>query len=232
MHNIKELPAWERMSKEIVLSQIGEITGQHILDFGSGEGVIANHYAQNNDVIAIEPCEEMLKNRWADYSYQQIKGDVSSLKCFADNSFDMVICHNVLEYADDKPIIVNELCRVLKKGGKLSILKHNRAGRIMQMAVLLDDFDKANDLLDGKDSTAAKFGSIKYYEDDMLTNWNSELKLINTYGIRTFWDLQQNQEKHKTEKWQEKMIQLEKRVSQISEFREIAFFHHLIFTKM
>ena len=28
------------------------------------------------------------------------------------------------------------------------------------------------------------------------------LKLVDLYGIRTFWDLQQNQEKHEQEEWQ------------------------------
>ena len=64
--------------------------------------------------------------------------------------FDIVLCHNVLEYIDDKERVVKELCRVLKPGGMLSVVKHNRAGRVMQMAVLLDELEKAHQLLDGK----------------------------------------------------------------------------------
>ena len=45
-----------------------------------------------------------------------------------------------------------------------SLVKHNRNGRVMQMAVLLDDFEKANALMDGEDSMASKFGAIRYYE--------------------------------------------------------------------
>ena len=101
----------------------------------------------------------------------------------------------------------------------------------MQMAVLLDDIEKANALLDGKNSTASKYGAIRYYHDSDITEWSSRLKLVDSYGIRTFWDLQQNQEKHDQEEWQEKMAQLETRVSQMDEYRQIAFFHHLILTK-
>ena len=64
-------------------------------------------------------------------------------------------------------------CPHLKKDGVLSIAKHNRIGRVMQMAVLLDDFEKANALLDGENSTSSKFGSIRYYESvfvDLLLN--------------------------------------------------------------
>ena len=120
------------------------------------------------------------------------------------------------------------LARVLKKEGIISIAKHNRAGRVMQMAVLLDDFEKANAILDGKNSTASKFGAIRYYEDEDILAWEQDLTVSEVFGIRTFWDLQQNQEKHSDEEWQDKMMQLEMRVAQIPEYRDIAFFHHLL----
>lgn len=232
MHNITELPAWERLFKKIVWKQLGNINGKKILDFGSGEGITANHFAEKNDVYAIEPSEEMLSDAWKDYEYTQIVGDVNALSAFKDETFDMIICHNVLEYIDDKETAVNALARVLKKDGILSIAKHNRAGRVMQMAVLLDDFEKANALLDGENSTASKFGAIRYYRDEDIIKWVPELTVSEVYGIRTFWDLQQNQEKHGDEDWQDKMMHLEMRVSQIPEYRDIAFFHHLLLKKI
>lgn len=231
MRQLSELGEWERLLKKIIWAQLGEIKDKYILDFGSGEGITANHFAKDNKVVAVEPWKEMLKDRWQDNEYRQIHGGVETLSEFADNTFDMIICHNVLEYIDDKAAIINELHRVLKPGGTLSIAKHNRAGRVMQMAVLLDDMEKANALLDGKNSAASKFGEIRYYEDNMVSEWNPGLKLVDCYGIRTFWDLQQNQEKHNLEEWQDKMMQLEMRVSQSDEFRNIAFFHHLLFIK-
>lgn len=231
MRELAELPAWERLFKKIVWAQLGDIRGRYILDFGSGEGITANHFAANNHVVAVEPSEEMLSGRWADFEYRQIQGDITKLSAFEDNTFDMILCHNVLEYIEDKKSILDELHRVLKPRGVLSIVKHNRAGRVMQMAVLLDALEKANELLDGKDGTASQFGAIRYYEDDMISKWTPGLKYIDCFGIRTFWDLQQNQEKHNSEKWQSGMMQLEMRVSQIDEYRSIAFFHHVLFTK-
>lgn len=231
MRELTELPAWERLLKKIVWAQLGDIRGKNILDFGSGEGVTASHFAENNNVVAIEPSEDMLINRWEDFEYRQIQGDVTKLSAFEDNTFDMIICHNVLEYIEDKKSVLDELHRVLKPQGVLSIVKHNRAGRVMQMAVLLDELEKANDLLDGKNSTASKFGAIRYYEDEMISKWKPGLKHTDCFGIRTFWDLQQNQEKHNSEEWQSRMMQLEMRVSQMDEFRQIAFFHHLFFIK-
>lgn len=232
MHLLSELTDWERMLKKMIWKQIGNISGKRILDFGSGQGVTANYFAENNDVVAVEPSAEMLKDAWMDFKYEQVVGGIDELKRFENASFDMIICHNVLEYIDDKKQVICELSRVLKPGGILSIAKHNRAGRVMQMAVLLDDMDKAHDLLDGKNSAASKFGAIRYYEDEDIHKWCEELNIVNIYGIRIFWDLQQNQEKHSREDWQDKMLQLEERVSVIKEFVDIAFFHHLILRKV
>ncbi len=228
MHKLTELPAWERLFKKIIWKQLGDIRGKKILDFGSGEGITADHFARYNEVTAIEPDEDMLSDAWKDHAYTQIVGDVSALSRFDDDTFDAVLCHNVLEYIDDKKSVMQELTRVLKPGGIMSIAKHNRAGRVMQMAVLLDDFDKANALLDGKNSTASRFGEIRYYEDEDINTWVPDLDVENVYGIRTFWDLQQKQEKHADEAWQDDMVKLEMRVSQMEAFRQIAFFHHLI----
>lgn len=231
MRKLSELTDWDRLLKRILWTQLGDIKGKKILDFGSGEGITANHFARDNEVVAVEPWEEMLQNRWNDYDYVQIQGDISAVSEMKDNSYDMIFCHNVLEYIDEKAQVVKELCRVLKSGGILSVVKHNRAGRVMQMAVLLDDFDKAHDLLDGKDSAASKFGAIRYYEDENVSKWAPSLCLEECFGIRTFWDLQQKQEKHGLDEWQDKMVELEMRVSQMEEYRNIAFFHHLLFVK-
>lgn len=231
MHHITELPPWERLLKKIAWAQLGDLRGIRILDFGSGQGITANYYARNNEVVAIEPSIAMMQDRWNDHPYRQIMGDVTCLSEMADGCFDAVICHNVLEYVDNKEQIVREFCRVIKPGGMVSIIKHNRAGRVMQMAVLLDDMEKAHKLLDGENSSASQFGAIQYYEDDDVGRWAPELRMERCLGIRTFWDLQQNQEKHGDEHWQERMMKLEMRVSDIEEYRNIAFFHHLIFTK-
>lgn len=210
---------------------MGDIKDKDILDFGSGEGITSDHFAEFNRVVAVEPWEDMLKDAWTDHDYRQVVGDVNALSVFKDNSFDVIICHNVLEYIDDKASVLQELARVLKPNGFISLVKHNRNGRVMQMAVLLDDFEKTNALLDGEDSMASKFGFIRYYEDSDVTEWCPDLYIDKTYGIRTFWDLQQKQEKHPDEEWQEKMMQLEMRVSETLDFINIAFFHHMIIKK-
>lgn len=228
---VTDLQPWECLMKRIVLQQLGDIRDKKILDFGSGTSVTANYLAKHNDVTAIEPDEESVKERWTDNHYTQITGSTDELCKFADETFDMIICHNVLEYAEDRADIVKEFARVLKPDGRISIVKHNRAGRVMQMVVLLNDFDHAHSLLDGNDGMASKYGAIRYYEDLDIEKWCPGLKIMKTLGVRTFWDLQQNQEIHKEADWQDKMVEIEMRVSGMEEYKALAFFHHIMIGK-
>lgn len=228
---MEKLRKWEWMLKRILWSQLGEMKGRRILDFGSGLGVTADRYARDNQVTAIEPSAESVRERWRENDYEQIIGSLEELRKFENDSFDIIFCHNVLEYAAEREEIVKEFYRLLKPGGTLSVVKHNRPGRVMQMTVLLNDFESANSLLDGNDGMTSQFGAIHYYDDSDILRWCSGFSVSESYGIRTFWDLQQNQEIQEDAEWQEKMIQIEMRVSQMEEYRAIAFFHHLIFVK-
>ena len=231
--NLDLLQPWEKLMKQIVWKQMGDIKDKKILDFGSGIGVTADYLAKLNEVIAIEPDEESVNRRWQENTYQQIIGDVKALKNFEDATFDMIVCHNVLEYAKEERIeIMNEFARLLKPDGYISLVKHNRPGRVMQMVVLLNDFDSANSLLDGNEGMTSQFGAIHYYEDSDIEKWCDKLKTTKTLAMRTFWDMQQNQDIHKDIEWQQKMIAIEMRVSELDEYKNIAFFHHLFIEKV
>ncbi len=99
------------------------------------------------------------------------------------------------------------------------------------MVVLLNNFAHAEELLAGKNGYAQQFGAIQYYEDHELLEWSHAFEVERVFGIRTFWDLQQNQEVHKDKAWQQKMLDIELKVSEIEEYRAIASFHHVILRK-
>lgn len=222
-----QLPTWDALLKRIMFKQLGDVQGLRILDFGSGEGFTADYFAANNQVLAVEIDPQAVARRSQEHAYRQLTGSLEMLTDLPDASFDMVLCHNVLEYMEERPEAIRAFHRLLKPGGRLSLCKHNRAGRIMQMAVLLNAFDRANALLDGHDSVAAQYGAIRYYEDSDPISWCPGLRLERVQGIRCFWDLQQQQECQRDPAWQEQMIALEMRVSELPAFRDIAFFHHL-----
>ncbi len=224
------MQTWDYLLKRMLWKQLGDVQGLKILDFGSGEGDTAAHFAPGNDVTAVEPWADMLQNRAAG-EYTQLQGGIELVAAMEDASFDMVICHNVLEYVDEKEKYLRELARVVKPGGYLSLVKHNRPGRVMQMTVLLNNFDMANTLLSGGNGTTSKFGDIRYYEDEDARAWLNGFTQEKLWGARTFWDLQQNQQCHTDPAWQESMLALEERVSTMPQYQNIAFFHHLLMRK-
>lgn len=140
---------WELLQKKMIWHQLAKIDFNYVLDFGSGKGNTANYLAKNHDVIAIEPSEQILCNRTCENQYTQLTGSLDQLKTIDDLSMDLILCHNVFEYMTDISSVMKEFLRILKKGGVLSIVKHNRLGRVMQQAVLLNEFQKAHHLLDG-----------------------------------------------------------------------------------
>lgn len=224
------MTTWDHLLKQMLWQQLDFVQGMKILDFGSGAGETAAHLAACNDVMAVEPWEEQLAQR-TQGAYTQLQGGIELVREMLDGSFDMVLCHNVLEYVDEKEAYLRELARVVKPGGLMSIVKHNRPGRVMQMSVLLNDFAMANTLLDGGNGTTSRFGDIRYYTDDELLDWLPDMVLQSLWGARTFWDLQQKQECHTDPDWQRQMLALEHRVSTVPEYQAIAFFHHLLLRK-
>ncbi|MDO4741201.1 MAG: methyltransferase domain-containing protein [Eubacteriales bacterium] len=226
-----QLQNWDYLLKQLLWRQLSFLRGAHILDFGSGDGATADHFAGDNHVTAVELSREQLVERFCEHDYMQLAGSLDQLAAMPDGCFDAVLCHNVLEYIDDKQAVLSELSRVLRKGGLLSVVKHNRAGRVFQMAVLLDDFDRAHTLLDGQNSVASRFGEIRYYEDEDLLRMCPGFRCETVFGARAFWDLQQNQTLHADDEWRRKMLALEERVSTLEPYRSAAFFHHLLLRK-
>ncbi len=224
------MTTWDHLLKQMLWQQLDFAQGMKILDFGSGAGETAAHLALCNDVTAVEPWEDQLAQR-TQGDYTQLQGGIELVREMPDASFDMVLCHNVMEYVDEKEAYLRELARVVKPGGLMSIVKHNRPGRVMQMTVLLNDFAMANTLLDGGNGTTSRFGDIRYYTDDELLRWLPDMELQSLWGARTFWDLQQKQECHTDPDWQRQMLALEHRVSTVPEYQAIAFFHHLLLRK-
>ena len=220
---------WGRLFYLCAWKQLPELKGKKILDFGSGFGITAEHLSKDNEVIAVEPSEDIIKiGGKTKANFKQIIGGLEALNQFADGTFDCIICHNVFEYVDDRNIFLTEFSRILKNDGFVSIVKHNKAGRIMQKAVFDYDIEAVKTLLNGGVNTSRNFGEIKTYEvTDLLVG---NFIIDKCYGICALYGLQNNEIKYK-DGWQETMLEIETAVSEKEEFRNIAFFHHVILRK-
>ena len=83
---------------------------------------------RNNKILHIAPenclIETFKKNKNIDYVTADLNSPLADIKMdihnmpFDDNIFDFVICNHVLEHVDNDIKALNEIKRVLKKGGK------------------------------------------------------------------------------------------------------------------
>ena len=215
---------WGQLYYDILFEQLQDIKGKRVLDFGSGFGLVANHLAKENQVLAVEPNEEMVALRTQDYSYQQLVGSLDQLASLEDASFDVILCHNVLEYVEDRKLVLEEFTRLLKLGGMLSIVKHNEVGRVLQTVVFENDTRKALALLAGQDLETHSMGLAQAYNLDAAFV-DLGLEVQNYQGIRVFYGLQDNRFKGQ-EGWRESMLQMELAVCQEPPYRDMAFFQH------
>lgn len=230
--NMVEQP-WGRMFYDLIYRQlnISDDNSVKILDFGAGFCITADHYAKNHEVIAVEPSEEMRELRVNSNNYTMVPEGITYLQGIEDNTFDVVICHNVLEYVDDIGEALKQLIRVLKPSGILSIIKHNEYGKVFGYAVLNDNPAAALDVLNKcvEDST---FGKRNVYSNEYLVNsFADEAELENVYGIRTFFGLSSNNEIKYSKEWYRDMLELETKAGALDEFKKVAFYNHLIFRK-
>ena len=140
-------------------------------------------------------------------------------------SFDVIFCHNVLEYVEDRKVVLKAFTRLLKPGGLLSIVKHNEVGRVLQTVVFENDTQKALDLLAGQDLETHSMGLAQAYDLDRAVE-DLALEVQDYQGTPTvFYALQDNRFKVQ-EGWRESLLKMELAVCQESSYRDIAFFQH------
>jgi 2-polyprenyl-6-hydroxyphenyl methylase/3-demethylubiquinone-9 3-methyltransferase len=96
--------------------------GLRVLDIGCGGGLLAEEFARLGfRVVGVDPSEESLAaarthaaSQGLAIGYQCARGEALP---FADDSFDVVYCCDVLEHVNDVGEVIAEIARVLKPRG-------------------------------------------------------------------------------------------------------------------
>ncbi len=120
--------------RTIQLDRLDLRDGQRVLDLGCGTGrhMHALYYAADMVCVGIDLClEDLIKTRDGFDKFPDVSGDrgqaygltsADALSLpFADQTFDRIICSEVLEHIPDFETALLEINRVLKVGGKLAI---------------------------------------------------------------------------------------------------------------
>lgn len=110
---------------------------------------------------------------------------------FAAESFDVVVCHNLLEYSEDPATTVCDIARVLRMSGVLSVLVRNRAGEVLKDAVKSRDWKLATADLTADTVVDTLYGNrmrlfVPTDLQEMLARGG--LEVVAEHGVRVFSD--------------------------------------------
>lgn len=109
----------------VLLKFFGNLTDKRVLDVGCGKGRFARVLQEQNpgaEIWGLDISEEML--RFVPAGIHTVAGSMTELP-FATSAFDFVYATESLEHAVEIERAVQEMCRVLKPGGKLLIVDKN-----------------------------------------------------------------------------------------------------------
>lgn len=116
-------------------------SGCSVLDLGGGTGGQAVRLASlGHDVTVVDPSLDALAALArrasdagvADDKLRRIQGDAESLgEVIEAATIDLVLCHGVLEVVDDPRQALDGIHQVLRPGGRLSLLIHQREAAVL-----------------------------------------------------------------------------------------------------
>ena len=87
--------------------------GLQVLDVGCGDKPYLPYFSSAREYVGVDPANE----------HADVRAHAEQLP-FADSSFDLVLCVQVLEHVDDPARVVRELHRVARPGGRVLAATH------------------------------------------------------------------------------------------------------------
>ena len=149
---------------------------------------------------------------------------------FPAGSFDVILCHNILEYVDDPGSVLRSAARALRDSRSiLSVLVRNRAGEVFKAAI------RAGDLAAAENNLTADWGHESLYGGrarlftldslrDMLTA--ASLAPIAERGIRVLADYLPPSVSRTGD--YERIFELEQKLGRRPEFAAVARYTHCL----
>jgi arsenite methyltransferase len=112
-----------------VLKALALRRDEHVLDVGSGPGLLAHEMAsavgREGSVVGIDISEDMLamsRRRCANQPWAAFQRADATHLPYPDDAFDAAVSTQVYEYIADVPAALAELHRVIRPGGRVLIL--------------------------------------------------------------------------------------------------------------
>jgi len=117
----KAKPAYEHEEVNFrMLEPFLQFTEKRVLDIGCGQGYVVSRLQRSNDAVGVDIIPDnpyKIKKKALDLDCQKIP--------FKNNSFDVIICSNLLEHITRPFFVLNQIRGLLKKGGTAIIALPN-----------------------------------------------------------------------------------------------------------
>jgi 2-polyprenyl-3-methyl-5-hydroxy-6-metoxy-1,4-benzoquinol methylase len=203
------------------------------LDLGGGTGATAARLARlglHVTLLDSSPAMLDIANRTARDAGVTEKialkqGDAAQLEnLFCAGSFDVILCHNILEYVDDPDAVMCSAARVLRDSSAIvSVLVRNRAGELFKAAILAGDLAAAENNLTAEWGQESLYGGRArlFTSDSLQAVLNAaSLAMIAERGVRVLADYLPPQVSRSVE--YERILKLERKLGSRPEFAAVA----------
>jgi S-adenosylmethionine-dependent methyltransferase len=171
------------------------------LDIGCGTGATAVRLAQLGFQVTMVDASSSMLN-YARHAAQDVgvakriavqQSDASQLaSLFEAGSFDVIVCHNLLEYIEDPSAVLRDVARMLRDtSGVISILVRNQAGDVLKSAIQTGDLSAAENSLGAQWGREALYGGqVRLFRPDGLYAMMkaASLAVIAERGVRVLSD--------------------------------------------
>jgi SAM-dependent methyltransferase len=113
-----------------------------VLEVGCGAGVDLARFAKGGALVTgVDVAASAIKLAIANFAQQQLEGNFQVANGehlpFADNTFDLVYAHGVVQYTANPSRLVEECRRVLKPGGEAIFQVYNRVSWLNALSKLM-----------------------------------------------------------------------------------------------
>ena len=210
-----------------------------VLDVGCGTGAIAIRLARLGlHVTLLDSSQAMLdiaqraaqEAGVAEKTAVQL-GDAAQLaNFFPAQSFDVVLCHNTLEYVDDPALVLLALARLMRDSSTiLSVLVRNRAGEVLKAAIQAGDLTAAEKNLSSEWGEESLYGGpVRLFTPDALHMLlkSASLEAVAERGLRVVSDYLPSKVSRSAE--YDRIFELERKLGNRPEFVAIARYTHCL----
>src|ERR1700731_3652426 len=212
------------------------------LDLGSGTGAAAVRLARlgvhvtllDSSATMLEIAKRAAREAGLDEKITLKLGDAAQVaNLFPAGSFDIVLCHNILEFVDDPNAVLSAAARVMRSDssgtGILSILVRNRAGEVLKAGIAAGDLEAAERNLTAAWGYESLFGGrVRLFTLDSLQAMTKGASLAVTAerGVRVISDYLPPQISRNEE--YERIFELERKLGSRPEFAAVARYIQVI----